>query len=158
MMFSRSVIKSAMRSDVRGMATTPGIKKIGIIGMGLMGHGIAQTAAEKGYEVVAVDANPAQVEKGMGAIQQSLNKIASRAVSKGRMEQGDADKHVEETLAMITGTTEGEQVHDCDLVIEAIVENMDIKTPLYQMLGRVCKEDTIFATNTSSFRVKVCFG
>jgi 3-hydroxybutyryl-CoA dehydrogenase len=116
--------------------------KIGIIGAGTMGSGIAQafTAAE-GYEVVLCDVTEAYAVAGKEKIKASLAKL----VSKGKMEQAKMD----EILAKITAGTV-EMVADCDLVLEAVLERMDIKKELFGKLQNICKKDAIFASNTSS--------
>lgn len=116
--------------------------KIGIIGAGTMGSGIAQAfAAAEGYEVVLCDITQAYAAGGKEKIKAGLAKL----VSKGKMEQTKMD----ELLAKInTGTME--LVADCDLVLEAVLERMDIKKELFGKLQNICRKDTIFASNTSS--------
>jgi 3-hydroxybutyryl-CoA dehydrogenase len=116
--------------------------KIGIIGAGTMGSGIAQAfAAAEGYEVVLCDVTVAYAAGGKEKIKSGLSKL----VSKGKMEQVRMD----EILArIVTGTME--MVADCDLVLEAVLEKMDIKRELFGKLQQLCSKDTIFASNTSS--------
>lgn len=116
--------------------------KIGIIGAGTMGSGIAQAfAAAEGYEVVLCDVTEAFAAGGKSKIEKGLSKL----VSKGKMDQAKMD----EILAKIT-TGAVELVADCDLVLEAVLEKMEIKKELFGKLQNICKKDTIFASNTSS--------
>mgnify|MGYP003572322553 FL=1 len=121
------------------------IKKVGVIGCGLMGHGIAQVAAVSGCTVTVCEADSGALEKGLGRINKSLSKL----VEKEKIAQADADA----ATARITGTGDIADLKDCDLVVEAIVENLDIKNKLFGDLGKLCKPETIFASNTSSFSI-----
>ena len=116
--------------------------KIGIIGAGTMGSGIAQAfASTEGYEVILCDVSEAYALGGKEKIKVSLAKL----VSKGKIEQAKMDELLSK---VITGTVE--MVADCDLVLEAVLEKMDIKKELFGRLQKICKKDTIFASNTSS--------
>lgn len=121
------------------------IKKIGIVGGGIMGGGIAQISAQAGYEVVMSEINDELLNKGLAGI----NSILTRSVDKGRISQEDKDA----TLARIKGTTNTKDFSDCDLVIEAIIENMDLKKKVFAELDKVCPKHTILATNTSCLSV-----
>jgi 3-hydroxybutyryl-CoA dehydrogenase len=121
------------------------IKKVGVAGLGLMGHGIAQVAAQAGYDVVAREVDDERVQKGIGRIEKQLG----RAVEKGKLEQSAAD----EIRGRIQTTTDYDGFDDCDLVIEAITENLEQKLKLWRELDAVVKDDAIFATNTSSLSV-----
>jgi 3-hydroxybutyryl-CoA dehydrogenase len=121
------------------------LKKVGVAGLGLMGHGIAQVAAQAGYEVVAREVDDEALGKGIGKIEKQL----ARAVEKGRMEQSAAD----EVRGRIDATTSLEGFADCDLVIEAITENLGQKVELWRELDGLVKDDAVFATNTSSLSV-----
>ncbi|QDV08975.1 3-hydroxybutyryl-CoA dehydrogenase [Planctomycetes bacterium Poly30] len=129
------------------------IKKVGVVGCGLMGHGIVQVAAQGGCEVIALESDQAFLDKGLSRVDKSLAKLASKNVEKGKMDQAAADAWVKETRARITGTIQRADVADCDLVIEAIVENLDVKKELFKDLGGICKPETVFASNTSSFPI-----
>jgi 3-hydroxybutyryl-CoA dehydrogenase len=118
------------------------IKKVGVAGLGLMGHGIAQVAAQAGYEVVAREVDDNAVQKGIGKIEKQLG----RAVEKGRLEQSAAD----EIRGRIKTTTAYDGFEDCDLVIEAITEKLDLKIALWKELDAIVKDEAVFATNTSS--------
>lgn len=121
------------------------VQTIGIIGAGTMGNGIAQVAAEAGFQVIIRDVEDRFVQRGMDTIRGNLN----RAVSKGKLEQGKAD----EILGRIRGTTSLRDLADVDLVIEAIIEQMEPKKALYKELDSVCKPATIFASNTSGLSI-----
>lgn len=116
--------------------------KIGVIGAGTMGSGIAQAfAVTEGYEVVLCDISEEFAAGGKKKIEKSLAKL----VSKGKMDQAKADA----ILAKIT-TGLNDKVADCDLVLEAALERMDLKKELFKKLQEICRKDTIFASNTSS--------
>src|SRR5829696_6221872 len=99
------------------------IKKVGVVGCGLMGHGIAQVSAQSGYDVVVREVDQGALDKGLGKIEKQLG----RAVEKGKLEQSAAD----EARGRIQGTTGFDGFDDCDLVIEAITENLEQKLELW---------------------------
>ncbi len=118
---------------------------VGIIGAGTMGSGIAQAFAQtEGYSVKLCDINEQFAANGKAKIAKSLNRL----VAKGKMEQAKADA----ILAKITTGT-NEIVADCDLIVEAALEKMDVKKNLFKDLSKICKPDTLFATNTSSLSI-----
>jgi len=121
------------------------IKKIGIIGAGTMGHGIALVAAKAGYEVVLHDIKDEYVKKGLG----SVEKFVDKSVEKGKMTPDDK-KNI---LGKIHGTTKLEDMNDADLIIEAILEEVKIKKEVFQKLDSICKKETIFASNTSTIPI-----
>ena len=121
------------------------IKTIGVIGAGTMGSGIAQVAAEAGFDVVMRDIEDNFVHRGMSAI----NKNMGRAVEKGKKTSEEA----EEIVGRIRGTTNLEDLKDADLVIEAVIENMELKRELYTDLDRICKPETVIASNTSGLSI-----
>jgi 3-hydroxybutyryl-CoA dehydrogenase len=121
------------------------IKKLGVVGFGQMGSGIAQVAAAAGYPVVATDSKEEFFKKGLSRIEGLLNK----AIEKGKATEDDKKK----TLGNITTTMDYSAFADCDLVIEAVVENLDLKIQIFETLDRVCKPTTIFASNTSSLSI-----
>jgi len=121
------------------------ISKVGIVGGGLMGHGIAQICAQAGWDVVLREVDDESVAKGIGMIEKQL----SRAVDKGRMEQSEADA----IRGRITETTDYNELADCDLVIEAMTENLDQKLEMWRTVDPIVKDDAYFATNTSSLAV-----
>ncbi|MBP6823130.1 MAG: 3-hydroxybutyryl-CoA dehydrogenase [Acidobacteria bacterium] len=121
------------------------IKKIGVLGAGLMGSGIAQIAAASGYEVTLVEVSEELVNKGLSGIEKSLAKFAEKGSI--TVEQKTA------TLARLSGTARLEDLADADIIIEAIIENLQIKRETYAKLDQLCKAETIFASNTSSLSV-----
>ena len=121
------------------------IKKVGVIGCGLMGAGIAQVAAQAGYETIVRELNDELLEQGLERISAFLDK----GVVKRKLTQTKRDA----TWARISGTTDMADLADSDLVIEAIIENMQVKRELFRELDSICQEDTIFASNTSSLSI-----
>lgn len=121
------------------------IRQVGVLGAGLMGHGIAQVAAEAGYEVVLREVDEATLAKGVGKIEKQL----ARAVEKGKASQEDADA----VRARIKGTVHYRELADCDLVIEAVTESLPLKLEMWREIDEVVKPQAIFATNTSSLAV-----
>ncbi len=121
------------------------IERIGVIGAGTMGNGIAQACAMAGYEVVMRDIEQEYVDRGFDSIADSL----SRFVRKERLSQDEADA----VEGRVTGTTELADVADCDLVIEAAVENMDVKRDIFAELDELVPEDVVLATNTSTLSI-----
>lgn len=118
---------------------------VAVIGAGLMGSGIAQVAAVAGHDVVLRDTSPEAVSRGREAIEESL----ARFVMKGTLTADDADAAV----ARITTTTEVEAVSDADVVVEAVYENLQVKTSVFTELDRVAKEGAVLATNTSAIPI-----
>ena len=121
------------------------IEKVGVLGAGLMGHGIAQVAAQAGYEVVLREVDEATLAKGVGKIEKQL----ARAVEKGKSSQQDADA----ARGRINGTIHYRDLADCDLVIEAITENLALKLEMWKEIDEIVKPEAVFATNTSSLAV-----
>jgi 3-hydroxybutyryl-CoA dehydrogenase len=122
------------------------IKKIAVIGAGLMGSGIAQVAAQSGYEVNLMDVEQRFIDKGVGAIEGNLK----RNVEKGKMLQADADA-VRGNIKTFLSIPDA--VADVDIVIEAVIEIMDLKRSVFKDLDEAAKESTIFATNTSGLSI-----
>lgn len=121
------------------------IKKVGVVGAGLMGAGIAQTCAQSGYDVVIREMHQQLLNKGLSCIYDAWNMMAD----KGKITQ----KQVDENRARIHGTLELEDFADCDLVIEAVIENMEEKLRLFPALDRVLKPEAFLLSNTSSLNV-----
>lgn len=121
------------------------IRKVGVVGCGLMGSGITQVCAQAGYQVVVSEINDELLNKGLSSISKSL----TRSVDKGKLSQQDKDT----TLARIKGTTNTKDFADCDLVIEAAIENMDLKKKLFAELDKICSKQSILATNTSCLSI-----
>lgn len=121
------------------------IKKVGVVGCGLMGHGIVQVSAQAGYDVTVAEADQAALDRGLGRIDKQL----ARAVEKGRLEQADADA----ARGRIHTTLDLGDLADCDLVVEAITEDLDLKLGVWGELDGIVKPEALFATNTSSLPV-----
>jgi 3-hydroxybutyryl-CoA dehydrogenase len=121
------------------------INKVGVLGAGLMGAGIAQVAAAAGYEVTLGEVSDELTQKGLSSIEKSLAKFVEKATLTA--EQKDA------ALSRLRGTTNYEDFADCDIVIEAIIENLPAKREVYARLDALCKAETIFASNTSSLSI-----
>ncbi len=121
------------------------IKKVMVIGAGQMGAGIAQVTAQAGFEVLLNDMNEAALEKGMNHI----SKLLTRAVEKERI----TEEAKEQTLANLTASTTLDDAATCDLVIEAIIENMEVKTKVFRELDQIAPAHAILATNTSSLPI-----
>ncbi len=121
------------------------ISKVGVVGCGLMGHGISQICAQAGWDVVVREVDQAALDKGMAKIEKQI----ARAVEKGRMEKADADA----VQGRITPTLDYGDLADCDLVIEAITEDLDRKLEMWRELDELVKDDAFFASNTSSLSV-----
>lgn len=121
------------------------ITKVGVMGCGQMGGGIAQIAAQSGFQVIIGEVNDDLLGRGIGRIQGFIGKD----IEKGKLatEEGDV------ILKRLKGTTNLEDFADCDLVIEAIIENMDEKRKLFSALDKICKPETIFSSNTSSLPI-----
>ena len=125
------------------------IKKVGVLGCGLMGSGIAQVAATAGLEVVVLEQEQKFLDKGFAGIDKSLARLIERGVEKG----GITAEQKAATLARLKGTTSMAELADCDLIIEAIIENVAEKRHIYTQLDSRVKDECIFATNTSSICV-----
>ncbi len=118
------------------------IKKIGVIGAGAMGNGIAQMAAQIGYEVVLRDIKEEYVERGI----KNVDRFLSKSVEKGKLEAAEKDA----IMGRIKGTTEMSDLKDVDFVIEAVIENLDLKKSVFKELDELCAPHVILASNTSS--------
>lgn len=121
------------------------MKKVGVIGIGTMGSGIVQVLAQAGYEVVVNAIDQEAVDKGVAAITKNLDKL----VSKEKITAADKDA----ILGRISGSAEIQIVKDADLIIEAALEDMAAKKALFAELDRICKPETILATNTSALSI-----
>jgi len=125
--------------------TVRAVRKVGVVGSGIMGAGIAEVAAATGHEVVVRGRTSASA----GAVMASLEKSLLRQVEKGRLTDIDRDA----TLSRVTVTTALTDLAACDVVVESVVEDLSVKTHLFTELDRVCHEDAILATNTSTLPV-----
>lgn len=121
------------------------IKKVGVLGCGLMGAGIAQVAATAGFETVVKEVSDEFIAKGFGGIEKSLAKFAEKGTITAE-QQG-------EIRGRLSGTTSFDALADCDIIIEAIIENLEEKRSTYSRLDAICKPETIFASNTSSLSI-----
>ena len=121
------------------------IERVGVLGAGLMGAGIAEVAAKAGYETLVREVTEDLGRKGLSRIEGSM----ARAVEKGKLEAAAR----EAALAKLSTTTRLEDLSGCDIVLEAIVESLDAKTEAFGTLDRVCKPETIFCSNTSSLTI-----
>ncbi len=121
------------------------IQKVGVLGCGLMGAGIAQVSAQAGFKTVVREVSPNALEKGMN----SIRKFLQGGVDKGKV----TAEAMETTLANLSGTANLEDLADCDLVVEAVTENIALKRELLGSLDSICKPTTVFASNTSSLSV-----
>jgi 3-hydroxybutyryl-CoA dehydrogenase len=121
------------------------IEKVGVVGCGLMGSGIAQVAAQAGCQVTVREVSQQIVEKGL----QSIEKNLGRLVEKGTLIAADRDQ----VRGRLRGTTNVEDLKECDLIIEAIIEQLPAKRELWTALDKICPKPTIFASNTSSLSI-----
>lgn len=121
------------------------MKKLGVVGSGTMGNGIAQTAAQNGYEVILYDIAASQLEKAAAAIKAALEK----RVSKGKMEQSEMDG----TLGRISYSSEISSLSDRDVIVEAVVEKLAVKQSVFTQLEELVSKECLLATNTSSLRI-----
>jgi 3-hydroxybutyryl-CoA dehydrogenase len=120
------------------------IKKVGVLGCGLMGSGIAQVCATAGFGVTSLEIEQKFIDKGFAGIRKSLGKFA---------EKGGLKEPADNIFARLKGTTRKEDLADCDIIIEAIIENLDEKRKMYASLDPIVKPAAIFASNTSSISI-----
>src|SRR5580765_8056524 len=121
------------------------IKKVGVLGCGLMGAGIAQVAASAGFETIVREVSEDLITKGFSGIEKSLGKFAEKGTITTEQQK--------EIRQRISGSTSFDALADCDIIIEAIIENLDEKRKTYKQLDQICKPETIFASNTSSISI-----
>jgi 3-hydroxybutyryl-CoA dehydrogenase len=120
------------------------IKKVGVLGCGLMGSGIAQVSATAGLDVTVLEVEQKFLDKGFAGIEKSLAKFA---------EKGTLKESPQAVRARLKGTTKAQDLADCDIIIEAVIENLEEKKKMYGALDSVVKKDAIFASNTSSISI-----
>jgi 3-hydroxybutyryl-CoA dehydrogenase len=125
------------------------IKKVGVLGCGLMGSGIAQVSATAGFEVTVLEVEQRFIDKGFVGIEKSLAKFAERPPEKG----GITAQQKDEIRARLKGTTNNQDLADCDIIVEAVIENLEEKKKMYSALDSIVKKDAIFASNTSSISI-----
>ncbi len=121
------------------------IRKVGVLGCGLMGSGIAQVTATAGFDVTALEVEQKFLDKGFAGIEKSLAKFAEKGTITAQQK--------DEIRGRLKGTTNAQDLRDCDLVIEAIIENLEEKKKMYAAIDAVVKKDAIFASNTSSISI-----
>ena len=121
------------------------IRKVGVLGCGLMGSGIAQVAASAGFETVVKEVSDELINKGFAGIEKSLAKFAEKGTITSDQQR--------DIRGRLSGTTSFADLKDCDIIIEAIIENLEEKRSTYQQLDEICKPETIFASNTSSLSI-----
>jgi len=121
------------------------IKKVGVLGCGLMGSGIAQTAAMAGFETTVREVSQELIQKGFASIEKSLERFADKGTITAEQQKATRDR--------LFGTTSFDDLADCDIIIEAIIENLDEKLKSYRELDAACRPETIFASNTSSLSI-----
>jgi 3-hydroxybutyryl-CoA dehydrogenase len=121
------------------------IRKVGVLGCGLMGAGIAQVAASAGFETVVKEVSDELINKGFAGIEKSLAKFAEKGTITSEQQK--------EIRGRLSGTTSFADLADCDIIIEAIIENLEEKRSTYRQLDEICKPETIFASNTSSLSI-----
>src|SRR5580704_7181108 len=120
------------------------IKKVGVLGCGLMGSGIAQVSATAGFDVTVLEVDEKFIEKGFAAIRRSLEKLAVKCLV---AESADA------ICARLKGTTRKQDLADCDFIVEAVIENLDEKRKMFASIDPIVKSAAIFASNTSSISI-----
>lgn len=121
------------------------IKKIGVVGAGTMGHGIALVAAQIGCEVIMRDVEDSFVERGL----KNIDKFLSKSVEKGKLDAKEKDA----ILGRIKGTTDMADFKDVDFVVEAVIENLDLKKQVFKELDEICRPEVILSSNTSSMSI-----
>lgn len=121
------------------------IKKVGVLGCGLMGSGIAQVAASAGFQTVVREVSDELIQKGFSGIEKSLAKFTEKGTITATQQQ--------EIRGRLHSTTTFDDLADCDIIIEAIIENIEEKRATYKQLDQICKRETIFASNTSSISI-----
>src|ERR1044072_3160305 len=121
------------------------IRKVGVLGCGLMDSGIAQVAATAGFETIVKEVSDDLIAKGFGGIEKSLAKCAEKGTITSDQQR--------DIRGRLSGTTSFEELAECDIIIEAIIENLEEKRSTYAKLDELCKPETIFASNTSSLSI-----
>jgi 3-hydroxyacyl-CoA dehydrogenase len=140
-------ISDVFQTKIRTLSTTGSFDKVGLLGLGLMGHGIAQMSAISGVHssIIAYEPEEQYLHRGRSKIEMSIGKL----VSKQKLTEDNAQS----ILNRITYTTDMQQLADADFIVEAVSENKELKEQLYKRLGQMCQPETIFATNTTSLSI-----
>jgi len=151
-MFASSIrsCRFGNRDSLQSRTYATSIKSVTIFGSGLMGSGIAQVAAETGHNVVLVDVNDGALEKSKKGINSSLSRVIKKKFEK---DQAGGEKYLSDAMGRIKTTTQLEEGAKSDLIIEAIVENIDVKRDLWKKLDALAPQHTLFASNTSSLPI-----
>ncbi|HUT70737.1 MAG TPA: 3-hydroxyacyl-CoA dehydrogenase family protein [Desulfatiglandales bacterium] len=121
------------------------IKKVAVVGCGAMGSGIVQVVLQSGYEVIVREADQPLLEKGLGKVKASFEKVLEKRAM--------TEENIDATLKRLTGTVSLDSLADCELIIEAVFEDLQIKIDLFKELDMVCRKDAVFASNTSSLSI-----
>jgi len=144
---------SFLGSHARDFSSAIPIKKVGVLGLGLMGHGIAQISAENGFEVIALEQQQSFLDTGLNRIKGSLTKISEKQVQAGKLDKDKAASFVSSTFSRIKPTLNIQDLAECDLIVEAIIENLELKKKVAADLGKIAKDGAIIASNTSSLPI-----
>lgn len=144
--------KSLSLSQARSFSSA--FKNVGVVGLGLMGHGVAQVTATAGFNVMAVEMNQSSLDSGMNRIKGSLDKVIKKDIQKGKYKsEGEGKEAYDTIMSRVKTSTNLSDLKDCDLIIEAIAENQDLKINFYKQLGPLIKPSCVFASNTSSLQI-----
>lgn len=147
-------LQRSASSSMRRFSSVAPIKRVGIVGLGLMGHGVAQVTAAAGFEVFAVESNAEALKKGMERIEGSLAKVIAKDLKKGvYASEEESELRFAAIMGNIRPSVDLSSLKDCDLIIEAIVEDETIKCDFYKTLGPLINPQAIFASNTSSLPI-----
>src|SRR6185312_11969504 len=125
----------------------PNIKTVGVLGAGLMGSGIAQVCAQSGFTTKVREVSDALCQRGKGSIEKSFARAIEK--SKGKVTEADRDG----AMSRLSFTTNLRDLADCDIVIEAVVEDIEVKNAMWKELDGLCPPHSIFASNTSSLTI-----
>lgn len=138
----------------RSLSSGGGIKKVGVLGFGgLLGHGISQTCAQAGYSVIGLEVQQSAIDTGLKRISGSLEKVIARNVKKGIYDEAAGKTEFDKVMSHIETTTDMNDLKDCDLIIEAVAENMDLKKKIFSDFGKITQSNCILASNTSSLQI-----
>ena len=151
-----SVARLSSSSAAAAAADKP-FKRVGVIGAGLMGHGIAQVLAQAGYAVSLLDVNADSLKKGVSMMEESVRRVAAKQVKEGKLDDAGAKARVADVMGRVdVRTSDMKQfiASQPDFVVEAIVENLDVKRKLFKQLGAETPAHVVLASNTSSFPIK----
>eukprot|EP00041_Stephanoeca_diplocostata_P008794 m.131703 g.131703 ORF g.131703 m.131703 type:complete len:340 (-) comp17479_c0_seq1:359-1378(-) len=155
-----SCVKVVQQCTARSLVTSAAalskydIQTVGVVGLGSMGHGVAQLCAQSGYNVIACETSEEALSKGLSAIEKSVKFLTGKEVAKGKITEAEGSQEIEAVLSRLNGQIGVDAATEsADLIVEAIVEDLAIKLPLFETLGKHSRDCCILATNTSSFSV-----